>query len=105
MKKMIAFVALGSASLLLQSCLGGIMTRPVGLIYTDVADPVAATSAAGNRTGEAMAVSGLGWVAVGESSIAAAKKDGGISSVSSVDVKRKNILGVVTRYTTVVKGN
>ena len=39
------------------------------------------------------------------SSISAAKAQGGISTVSSVDVKRENILGVVSTYTTTVKGN
>ncbi len=105
MRKVIALVALGSTSLLLQSCISGIMTRPVGAVYANVSDPVEATSAVGTRTGEATSTSYLGCVAVGDSSIEAAKKNGGISTVSSVDVKRTNILGVITKYTTVVKGH
>lgn len=104
MKKTIAFVALSMAAFTLSSC-GGLNTRPIGTVYADVADPVAATSSSGARVGEATSTSYLGVVALGDSSIEAAKRNGGISSVSSVDVKRKNILGIITSYTTVVRGN
>lgn len=101
--KSIAILAFAS-SLLLCSC-GGWGTRPMGMVYANVSDPIAATNSGGNRTGTATATSYLGIVAVGDSSIAAAKANGGISSVSSVDVKRENILGIVSKYTTTVKGN
>ncbi len=68
-------------------------------------NPVAVTSSSGSRTGVATATSYLGLVAVGDSSVSAAKAQGGISTVSSVDVKRENILGVISKYTTTVKGN
>lgn len=97
-------VCLIAAASFLCSC-GGITERPIGVIYTNAADPIAATASGGSRTGTAEATSYLGLVAVGDSSIEAAKKNGGITSVSSVDTHRKNILGVVTSYTTTVKGN
>lgn len=81
------------------------MNHPVGMIYANVSDPITATNSSGSRTGVATATSYLGLVALGDSSIAAAKAQGGISTVSSVDVKRENILGVVSKYTTTVKGN
>ncbi len=99
-----SIVFLTAASALLCSC-GGLGTRPMGLIYANVGDPIAATNSGGSRTGVSTATSYLGLVATGDSSIAAAKAQGGISSVSSVDVKRENILGVITKYTTTVKGN
>lgn len=105
MKKTISLIALSATALLLQSCFSGALTRPVGVVYSNVSDPVAATDTAGTRTGEATATSYLGVVAMGDSSIDAAKKNGGISTVSSVDVKRTNILGIITKYTTVVKGH
>jgi len=105
MKTTISLIAISAMSLLLQSCLGGICSRPAGMIYADVADPIAATSSTGARTGQATSTSYLGLVATGDSSIEAAKRSGGISSVSSVDVKRSNILGIITKYTTIVKGN
>lgn len=105
MKKTIALSALSIAAFVLSSCVGAINNRPVGLLYADVADPVAATTGSGTRVGEATSTSYLGLVALGDSSIEAAKAAGHISSVSSVDVKRKNILGIITTYTTTVKGN
>lgn len=101
MKKLLILL---SSSALLCSC-GGLSERPTGLVYASVADPIAATNSSGSRTGVATATSYLGLVAVGDSSISAVKAQGGISTVSSVDVKRENILGVVSKYTTTVKGN
>jgi hypothetical protein len=43
--------------------------------------------------------------AEGDASIEAAKKNGGITTVSSVDTKVKSILGIYTTYTTTVRGN
>lgn len=105
MKTTVSMLALAATALVLNSCVGAFSTRPVGMIYSDVADPVAATSTAGSRTGVAESTSYLGVVALGDSSIAAAKANGGISTVSSVDVKRKSILGIINTYTTTVKGN
>ena len=101
MKKLLILI---SSSALLCSC-GGLSDRPMGMLYANVSDPVAVTSSSGSRTGVATATSYLGLVAVGDSSISAAKAQGGISTVSSVDVKRENILGVISKYTTTVKGN
>lgn len=105
MKKTIALVALCASAFVLNSCFGGLSTVPVGTIYADVTDPVTATPAAGSRVGEATATSYLGVVALGDASIAAAKRQGGITTVSSVDRQRKNILGIITTYTTTVHGN
>ncbi len=103
--KKIAFVAALAVASVLTSCYGGMSDRPIGMLYAKVADPVVATTAGGSRTGTATATSYLGLVATGDSSIEAAKKNGGISTVSSVDVQRENILGIISTYTTTVKGN
>lgn len=105
MKKTLALIALACSAVALNSCGLGSMPQPIGVVYANVADPVAATTSTGARTGEATATSYLGVVAIGDSSIAAAKANGHISTVSSVDVKRENILGIISKYTTVVKGN
>ena len=42
---------------------------------------------------------------MGDASIATAKKNGGITTVSSVDEKIESILGIITTYTTTVRGN
>ncbi len=103
MKKTLALVALSAVGILFTSC--GTTTRPIGTVYADVSDPVAVSGNSGSRVGEATSTSYFGVVALGDSSIEAAKRAGGISTVSSVDVKRKNILGVISTYTTVVRGN
>lgn len=46
----------------------------------------------------------VGLIATGDASIAAAKKAGNITQVSSVDHYTKNILGVYGEYCTIVKG-
>lgn len=103
MKKTFALVALSVAAVVLSSCGGGI--HPTGALYTEVSDPVAVSGSAGSRVGKATATSYLNLVATGDASVAAAKANGGISTVSSVDIERKSILGIINTYTTVVRGN
>lgn len=104
MKKTLALITLAVSAFALNSCAGG-GTQPLGLVYANVSDPIAVTTASGARTGHATATSYFGLIAVGDSSIGAAKANGHISSVSSVDVHRENILGIISKYTTTVKGN
>ncbi|MGK5083608.1 TRL-like family protein [Bdellovibrionota bacterium FG-1] len=76
-----------------------------GFWYADVRSGVAATSnQAGNRVGEACASSILGLIATGDSSIEAARRNGGITMISSVDEKAKSILGLWAEYCTIVRG-
>ena len=77
----------------------------VGAIYTDVKAPVAASSGGGSRVGVATSTTYLGLIATGDASIATAKRNGGISSVSSVDEEIKSVLGIITTYKTTVRGN
>ncbi|MBT8793374.1 MAG: hypothetical protein HFJ62_07240 [Akkermansia muciniphila] len=44
-------------------------------------------------------------VALGDSSIEAAKKNAGITTVSAVDTKVYSILGIYNKFTTTVSGN
>lgn len=90
------------AALALVSCDSA---APMGIIYSNTACPVAASSGSAVRTGQSYAVSYCHLVAIGDCSIERAKQNGGITNISSVDVKRENILGIITRYVTVVKGN
>ena len=81
----------------------GCMTSPVtGVIYSDVSGPVAATSnPRGPNHGEACATSYFGLIALGDATITKAVKNGGISSISYVEQKTNNILGVNTYCTEV----
>ena len=58
----------------------------------------------GAKTGEACAMSILGIVAVGDASVEAAKAEGGVSKVSTVDYAQFGILGIYANTCTVVKG-
>jgi hypothetical protein len=89
----------------LASLTGCTIVSPVnGSLYTEVTGPVAVGSAAGSaKKGEAKAT-GIVGVALGDCSIEAAMKAGGITKVHHVDTKIRNILGVYTEYTTIVYG-
>lgn len=102
MKKLLIIIA---AAALLGGCAS---SMPMGALYTNLALPVTATSNSGNtglKTGTAQCKSYLGMVAVGDCSIEAAKLNGGISNVTSVDWKASSILGLIGNYEVTVKGN
>ncbi|MBW2564953.1 MAG: TRL-like family protein [Deltaproteobacteria bacterium] len=79
---------------------------PAGSIYTNIQLPVTATANIGTATkvGTSQCTSILGAVAIGDASIEAAKKNGGITKVHHVDYGVKNILGIIGTYTTTVYG-
>ena len=79
---------------------------PAGFIYTNINLPVTATANSGTATkvGISQSTSILGAVAIGDASIEAAKKNGGITKVHHVDYGVKNILGIFGTYTTTVYG-
>lgn len=92
-----------AATALLAGCA---MNAPVGLVYTANTLPITATSnGTGMKTGMACSTSVLMLVAKGDNSIAAAKANGGIKQVTSVDMSVKNVLGVYGKYCTIVHGN
>ncbi|MFR9543882.1 MAG: TRL domain-containing protein [Rikenellaceae bacterium] len=97
--KKLAFTAL-CASLL---CSCGV--SPYGTVYTETTQPIAAGSGGGSKVGVSESATILGIVAIGDASIEAAKANGRISSVSTVDQKVSSILGIYSKFTTTVKGN
>lgn len=103
MKKILSLSAIIGAAALLASCA---TTEPVGVLYTSTTLPVNATmTTAATKTGQACSTSILMLIATGDSSIAAAKANGGISQVSSVDFSANNVLGIYGEYCTIVHGN
>ena len=101
MKKAIVSAALTLSALALCSC----GAPRVGMVYTDISAPTTATCASGSKVGTATSTTYLALWAEGDASINAAKKNGGITTVSSVDTKVHSILGIITTYTTTVRGN
>ena len=79
---------------------------PMGGLYTRVKLPITATSNSGasSKTGEAQCISVLSLIAVGDCSIDAAKKNGGITKVNNVDWDTMNILGIYGSYKVIVSG-
>ena len=108
MNKLLAS-ALVVAALCVTGC-AGMGQRPVpGGLYSEYKAPAEdytteTMAGASVKTGRAMCKSILGWVALGDCSIEAAKKAGGISKVAFVDNEYENILGVWATYTTKVVG-
>lgn len=106
MKKTLLFLSVVTITLYLNAC--AVAGGPVfisGFAYTDAKVPFAATPETdGHKIGKATCTSVLGLVAMGDCSIEAAKKAGGITTVSHVDNETFNVLGVYAKFTTVVKG-
>lgn len=98
MKKLF-ILPLAATAVFLSSC-----TAPVGLVYSDINLPSGISSAPGKKIGKSQSKSYFALVATGDSSVEAAKNNGGITAVSSIDTKVENILGVA-KYTTTVTGN
>lgn len=77
-----------------------------GVLYTGVKEPVNATSNnRGTKTWEASCTNVLGLVATGDCSIDTSAKNGGISSIKSVDQKTTSVLGLFVKRTTIVTGD
>ena len=103
-----------SAKILLALILGlvtatgcAVVTRtPVpGGLYTESTSPMLATSnPAGTRLGVACQQSILGLFATGDASIEAARRNGGITMISSIDETANSIALVYAKYCVVVRG-
>ncbi len=77
----------------------------LGSLFIDVTEAVSNSAAAtGSKQGEACASNILGIVAIGDASIIAARRNGGISKVATVDAKYFNVLTLYGRYCTIVTG-
>lgn len=95
-----------SLAALSASILSGCATyMPVGAIYTGGTTGVSTNNDVKPiRTGEACVKSIISLVSYGDGSIAAAKANGQITKVASVDYDAMNVLGVYGQYCTIVKG-
>ena len=104
MKKILLSVFATSVLLILNGC-AMVRSPAMGALYTDVQSGESSTSnQAGNRLGEACASTILGLVATGDASIEAARRNGGITMISSVDEHATSILGIYGKFCTVVRG-
>ncbi|MEK7397079.1 MAG: TRL-like family protein [Candidatus Poribacteria bacterium] len=87
------------------SCATGTRTPIIGFGFSDLYYGMAISSnQAGNRVGEACSKSFAGIIAVGDSSIETARRNGGITMISSVDEHINSFLGVFAKYCIIVRG-
>lgn len=108
MKKLLAIAAVATLSVPGCMTLGGVSGGPYvhdGYIATVVKGPLTATSNVGvSKTGTACSHNLFGIVAWGDSSITAAKSNGGITKVAQVDFDRFGVLGIYGKVCTLAKG-
>ena len=91
LKRMRMVVALIAMTLVMSSCA---LTLPVNATSNPVGDKVGTAKATG--------VAGLFFNA--DASIRTAAKNGGITEISTVDVKQTNVLNFIYTYETIVTG-
>ncbi len=106
MKRLILITfACAGLSLLMSGCAttGDFSPNGYAWIRTDKG-PGSATFALGDNEGKACAENYLGIYATGDASIQAAKKNGGIKRVATVDYTFTNIIGVYGKVCTIVHG-
>lgn len=90
-KKIKSIVALVAIAGMLTSCA---LTLPVN----------ATSNPVGSKVGTAKATGYVGLFFDADASIRTAAKNGGITKISTVDIKCGSILGIITTYETIVTG-
>jgi hypothetical protein len=77
----------------------------IGVLFTDVYGPLDAGERVGTKEGTACAQSILGLIAIDDASIKEAARNGGITKIDSVDHHSTNILGIIGKFCTIVRGS
>jgi TRL-like protein family len=107
-----AFLAFGvmgivlglSGCMIVDSPIKGVLGTEV--FWGDIATGKSGSSAPGElKQGKACAESILGLLARGDASVRAAKENGNISEVTSVDHSARNLLNIVGEWCTIVRGH
>jgi hypothetical protein len=92
MKKVKTILMLTASIAMISSCS---LTLPV----TATSNPV------GNKVGTSKATGYLGLIYLNaDASIKTAAKNGGITKISTVDIKQKSLFNIITTYETIVTG-
>lgn len=89
---------------LLGGCAMPMPSAGPGGLYTDVQEGVGAGPGEPVREGRATHQNFLGIITFGDSSIEAAKAEGNITTVGTIDRDVMGVLGLYSRSTTVVRG-
>lgn len=102
----IIFILIMIGSMFVSCALTGVYSvTGNGSLFTSVVDPISNSAAAtGLKRGEACNSNILGIVAIGDGSIIAARANGGITKVATVDRKILNVLFLFGQTCTIVTG-
>lgn len=92
-----------SGCMIVDSPIKGVLGTEV--IWGDIATGKAGSATPASKEGKACAESILGLLARGDASVRAAKENGGITEVTSVDHSARNFLNIVGEWCTIVKGH
>ena len=105
-KVALTLVGITAAAFTLASCMPIVYSPMQGTTFNETKyGNIATAETATTKEGKACGTSILGAFAQGDASIVAAKANGGITKVTSVDHSAKNILGIFGEWCTIVKGN
>lgn len=105
MKKIILVLTVVTATFISCAMTGAYSATGAGSIFTSITEPVSNSAAAtGNKKGEACNSNILGLFATGDGSIIAARQNGGITKVATVDRKILNVLFLFGQTCTIVTG-
>jgi len=113
MKRIGMLLTICAVLVLSVGCAAGYYKTPVqpagGWAFARVEGPISTNFDGGApvtmKRGEAMAESFLGFIALGDCSLQGAAQNGGVSNIRYADYKFENILGVYSKFTTVVYGD
>ena len=98
-------MTLGLVAVFLFTGCMAVASPAIGVLYTELKGPLDAGTTVGKKEGTACVESILGLIARGDASIKAAARDGGITKIASVDHSTENILGILGRFCTIVRGS
>lgn len=104
-RRNLAIAAVAAAALLGTTGCMSVASPAIGVLYTDVKGPLDAEGKIGSKEGKACAESILGLVARGDASIEAAAKEGGITTITTVSHHTTNMVGVIGKFCTIVRGS
>ncbi|WP_447977865.1 TRL-like family protein [Candidatus Nitrospira bockiana] len=98
-------LAVASVGLLTLTACQPVASPLLGVFYNETKyGDFATRNVDATKEGKACAQTILGLVATGDASVAAAKANGGITEVASIDHSAKSILGIIGDWCTIVKG-
>ena len=109
MRIVLGIVVLGLVCVTLTGCAGMVapLVPPPAFVFTSITAPLDLdydNTPVPSKKGTASTINVLYLVAVGDASARAAAEDGGITTIQNADYELLSVLGVFSKYTTIVYG-